>query len=198
MSKPQLMRDSDLRALREMLGGTTNDLSYVLGSSLIGYKMSEEKGGNRPIPDPRMAILVRLLTKYPDERYFPMPVMPTFDEFMEVVSTYWVGEPISNSSRIPTPSAGVIGPLLGVNSSAGYNWARGGNYDTVISRLFWVISNMLKLEGKDGMEKYLAVVAEEAEARGKDLREIIKARRWGRKDRTNQRTAPRQAGKTDS
>lgn len=188
-TKPRRMQDSDIRKLRELTGGTTIDLSYLLGSSLISYKMSANKGGDRDIPSRRMDILIRLLTKYPDGRYFPVPEMPDFDEFSSLVTRHWMPEMLAIDGRPgPSPSAGVLGPLLGVNSSAGYNWSHGGSCDKIIERLFWVVSNMIKLEGKEGLAKYIEVVKETALAYDTTLPDVVKARSWGRKDRVNQRS----------
>jgi hypothetical protein len=187
LKKPDVMKDSDLRAIREIIGGTTIDLSYLLGTSLVNYKMSSVKGGDRAIPDPRMALLVRFIKKYPNPIYFPMPEMPDYDEFAKLMEMYWMPDLLSDWHRQHGSSAGVHGPLLGVNSSAAYNWSRGGNYDAIIGRLFWIISNLLKKEGKAGMEKWLNVVDEEARSRGKDLKQIVKERSWGRKDRSSRK-----------
>lgn len=187
-NKPRPMRDSDLRALREMFGGNTTELSYLIGTSLINHKMSQTVGGDRAIPDPRTSLLVRFLLNNPDEKYVPMPVMPEYDEFAKLMTMNWLPDQLSTWHRPLASTAGIHGPLLGVNSSAGYNWAKGGNHDTVISRLFWVISNLLRSEGKAGMQKWLDTVDEEARSRGKDLQTVMKDRTWGRKDRAARKT----------
>jgi hypothetical protein len=175
----RVLVEADLRNIREMLGVSGVEFSYLMGSNLIGYTLSRERGGLRPVQDPRVAILMAIFESYPDGRYFPMPEMPSYEDVFEAVKDNWVTE--NNKFNLPYKniSAGTFGPMLGVNFSAGYGWSRGGRYDNIIARLLWVLNNMINLEGVAGLNKFLEVVDKEARSRGLDgVAAVFKRRGW--------------------
>lgn len=176
----KILVESDLRNIRELLGVSGVEFSFLMGSNLIGYKLSPTKGKSKPIKDPRTAILMRLMQKFPDGRYFPMPEMPSYTEVYQAVKDNWIEEQNRFDLTHKTISAGTFGPMMGVNFSAGYGWSRGGNYDTVISRLFWVLNNMIQQEGRAGLIKFLEVVDEEAKSRDIEggVAGVFKRRGW--------------------
>jgi hypothetical protein len=176
--------ESDLRNVRELLGLTGTDFSYLIGGAPLGIKVTPNKGVKKRIKDPRLCILLRLLRKYPDGRYFPMPVMPTYNQVYDSMEKNWIDENNRFNITLEELSRGIFGPLFGVNFSAGYNWSKGGNYDAIVSRLFWVVHNMITQEGQAGLIKYLEVVDEEAKSRNvkMGIRGILKERGWATLD----------------
>lgn len=153
MSKIKKMFTKNVQHLREKIGLSLIDMQWITGSMIRKWKVDEDA----EISDPSFAILIRYLTKYPEEN--PLPKTPKFHEIEEMISMYWD----RNEER--KLNAKRMGPLFGCSPLAGYKWQTDSQPSQTIRHIMLILSNAIKKDGKAGLARYLEVVKEEARAR---------------------------------
>lgn len=173
----KLMKGSDIQVLRETLGAGVVDIYWIagIGTTYSTWKLTGEPSG-RPILDPSLCILVRFLSKYSKLSF--MPKFPNYYETFEKISEV---DPdlFENKISATKTAARRFAPLFGKNSWSSSQWELGETPSSVVSRLFYLVLRAIEEEGIEGLKKYLAVVEEEAQARGiKDIDALLSSGSW--------------------
>lgn len=177
IDEKKLIRGSDIQDLRELLEARLMDIYWLIGTGSFNstWKLTG-KEGERPISDPSLCILTRFLSKNSDYNLLPKP--PEFEEVFQMINE--VRPDLFENQRSPGKvSLRRFAPLFGKNFLNSSQWAGGVPPSPVVTRLFLIVIEVIKREGKEGLAKYLNAVEEEAQARGfKNLEELLNFSEW--------------------
>lgn len=155
---PRLLRGADVQVLRELLGISSLDMHWLLGSDVPKYRTTKEGVNQLPLSDPTESILVRYLLKYPEAAFVPQ--MPTLEDVFPLIAEKFKTEEGAMPAR-------KLGPLLGMSGWTGNQWLKGSEPSRKATRLFKLIMDDVNEFGEDeAFRRYVEVVNEEARARG--------------------------------
>ncbi len=134
-------------------------------------------GYEKPISDPTLALLIRLLDQHPE-----LPVLPKAPTATEMYSMINQIVPLDQKR---------FSILMGSEASSSYRWLkRGVRQPAALQRLFYFFSLCILAKGPGErialLDRWANTVEEEAKARG--VEEIFKAGRWTRKTSTSRRS----------
>jgi hypothetical protein len=167
--RDRLVNGSDIQTLRELLGVTDLDLFWLLGSLVPSWRTTGPEA-QEPLNQPSLAVLVRYLSKYPDNAYLPQ--LPELEDVYPFVLNAYNGE-------LP---ARRLGPIWGVSGWSGNQWVNGHKPSQVVRRLFKLYLDAVEQEGEEeGFRRFVEVVDDEARARGfkGGLEEVQNRGSWG-------------------
>jgi len=159
-NKTERMKSKHIQQLREKMGLSVMDTQWLFGSMTRKWDPDERV----ELSDPSFSIMVRYLIKYPDEN--PLPATPEIHEIETMLDMYWDRDTNQkfNVKR--------LGPLFGCTPLAGYKWRKDAIPIQTIRHIMLLVSNAIKKEGRMGLDKYIAVVKEEATSRGISAEEL--------------------------
>jgi len=150
------MQIRDMVNLQNRLGLSLIDIQWLIGS--LGHVSSVKDRGL--IEDPTFAILIRYLTKYPEELL--VPKAPDIGDFIKQITPIWSESKwkhlVFNKSR--------VGVMLGCTKIAGYSWDKETTTPSQsVQHLMMTILKAVSDDGIAGLNKYLSLVEDEAKVR---------------------------------
>ncbi len=165
-----LLTGAVFNELREQLGLTWWDLIWLMGrATFLSEWKTSGKESFRPHSRPTTCILARYLMEYDEESF--IPDLPDHSEVYDLLVKIDAFKKLSGR---------VVGPLFGVRGWSFNQWRKGlKNPTPMVRHLFFILKDLIEKEGKEGFEKYFAIVKEEVIARDLgDYDEVIK-NGWG-------------------
>lgn len=194
-------KGEDLDALRERLGLSTQDACWLFGMSMTRWMTvakkdwdkkapndPEKRGGAKlPLRNVSLAMLVRVLKKYPYASPIPAPV--TVEEVFGMLQT--IDENFDKKR---------LAIMFGCEASSGYRWMTHGNkIGPALERAFKVFTNLMAPHVDNGPSaKALELLGEwnhlveiESEARGID--DIFHVGRWAKPEKIAAKQAEKEA-----
>ena len=146
--------------VRAKCGLDTADLQWTGGSLNRRERILFGPQRDEPIHDPTVAILWRYLAAHPEDH--PLPPMPTPHETQSVLAAV-----MRRGMRGGKYCKRRIAQLLGCTGMSSYNWLDGSeSMSGSVKRLALLLVNAINAGGRQGFDRYLDVVEEEAVARG--------------------------------
>lgn len=170
--------NADLAELREKLGCSLLDLTYILGRTTVQLPMKNDKA-QTPLKSLPLAYMVRLLDKEPDLAISVLPQWPSYDDAYEAVASVW------DSQTYGRLSGRKFAIICGVTPWTYAKWISGENTPTTSTvRLFTFLCDIIKRKGREGLQIYLDCLDEDAKSRGKKgLKDLFKTPPQGKKKR---------------
>ena len=155
----------DIYRLKELHQLDINDTEHLIGVSLRRLNLKSEK----PLPI-RLALLVRLLTIFPELNFLPIYPHPyhlkkTIEEYAPQFPEL---KPSHSGLHLPLSKVGL---LMGMSSWSGrqrYSPEQiHNNHNTRTGRrLELCVARLLKNKGEDGLKRYIHILDQECRARG--------------------------------
>lgn len=172
------VRGEDLDALRDALGLSTSDACWLYGLSMPAWtkiaKRDDPKeelhGARKPLANVTLALLVRVLQKYPEM----CPVMPA-PSAEEVFNTIAQSQPEIDRKRMAI--------MFGCEASSGYRWlTTNSDLGPVLVRLYKMFMRYHE-ETKDSLRKGEKLIKDwekmvEAEAEARGVTNVFSRGRW--------------------
>lgn len=165
------IRGEDLDSLREALGLSTMDACWLYGLSMTKWTdIARNDGAKKPLTNVTLALLVRVLRKYPDVSPLTPPPDPS-----DVFATIAQYQPIIDRKRMAI--------MFGCEASSGYRWlSTGSKLGPSVSRLLKVFMSLAQevdgdlMRGTEMIRQWDEMVESEALARG--ATSIFSTGRW--------------------
>ncbi|MDY0213065.1 MAG: hypothetical protein RBR06_08680 [Desulfuromonadaceae bacterium] len=170
--RPRLLKGADVQVLRELLGISSLDMHWLLGTDVPKYRTTKEGVNQLPLSDPTESILVRYLLKYPESAFVPQ--MPGLEDVYPLIKKHFE----TDEGVMP---ARKLGPLWGMSGWTGNQWLKGNEPSRKATRLFKLFMDTVDAFGEEeAFKRLLSVVNEEARARGffGELEEVQKYGSW--------------------
>jgi len=159
-----------LALVKSQLGCSTADICWLLGVSITKWtQIVNGKGRDRPVTDPTLALMVRLLDSHPELSLIPKaPSATEFFEFMNEIAP-------TDQKRFSI--------LLGAEASAANRWlTKGQRQGATQQRLMHCLKLFLlsrpAAERPELLDSWSNVVATEGKARGG--KDVFKEGRWNK------------------
>lgn len=163
--------NADIAELREKLGCSLLELTYLLGRTTILLPMKKEDKARRPLKNMPLSYLIRLVREEPDAALAVLPQWPTFADARNAVASVWDKQ---TYGRFSDRKFAII---CGVTPWTFAKWSSGENTPTTSTvRLFCFLCDIIKRKGREGLEIYLDCIDRDAKSRGKSgLKELFKS-----------------------
>lgn len=156
----------DIPKLRERMGISLIDMHWLCGAMTRKWKEDSKEF----VKDPSLSILIRYLSKYPKDN--PIPVPPSTEEISALLEQFWDED--RDMKFVPRR----LGTLFGCTSLQGYKWGTDQEPSQTVKHLMLLLQNAINRDGKEGLDRFLGVVKEEAIARGMTTKQDLWVEGW--------------------
>lgn len=179
-SEPSLC-NADLAELREKLGCSLLELTYVLGRTTVSFPIRNADKARTPIKSLPLSYMVRLLGEEPDLAASLFPKWPTYEEVYKTVAGVW------DQKTYGRLSGRKFAILCGVTPWTYAKWVSGENQPTASTlRLFAFLRDIIRRKGQEGLRIYLDCLERDARSRGKKgLRDLFRSPPKKKKSKVN-------------
>lgn len=164
-TRPVIGRDLD--ELKQLFGLSSPDTCYLLGISISKWSDLIGKGADKPIDDPTLALLVRILDLRPD-----LITLPTYPDVQDMFDLFKRVNPSIDQKRFSI--------LMGGEASSGHRWLKTRPRMTAtMPRLMLYLQRLIESSPDGGWKELNAwadVVKHEGNARG--VADVFKSGRW--------------------
>lgn len=172
-NRPVLGRDLD--EIKQLFGLSSPDTCYLLGISISKWSELIGKGADKPIEDPTLALLVRILDLHPE-----LISLPQYPDVQEMFDLFKRVNPSIDQKRFSI--------LMGGEASSGHRWLKTRPRMTAtMPRLMLYLQRMLDSSRDRGwkeLKTWSEIVQLEGSARG--VADVFKAGRWTVPERMSQ------------
>lgn len=164
-NRPVLGRDLD--ELKQLFGLSSPDTCYLLGISISKWSELIGKGADKPIEDPTLALLARILDLHPG-----LISLPQYPDVQDMFELFKKVNPSIDQKRFSI--------LMGGEASSGHRWLKSRPRMTAtMPRLMLYLQRMIESSPDGGwkeLKTWSEIVRLEGNARG--VEDVFKAGRW--------------------
>lgn len=157
--KNRPIQGGDLEILRQKLGLTVEDMSWMLGIAMPSWSRIVKKGRDLPLRDGTIALIVRYLDRHYEQSFIPVFSDP--EEIMALIDS----NPALLADLDGSMPLKKIGILVGRESSAGHRWKHSGRgISPAIARACLLIKQLAVEKGS--IKDWVEIINDESQARG--------------------------------
>ncbi len=194
MQPERRLQYADLRDLKELLGLTLMDFSWLMAFHVgANWVSAKPEHARKPVEDPVLSGLTRLvfLVAAADPEFRALPRMPTAVEVLERLR-----QPYQRVTGREL-KAGHFAALCLVSPPTVGDWLRSRPVTIRSQRHLFLLDWLVRHGGDKALREYLRVLDVEAKTRGfENLEGVIRARSWAARASSGPRRKPSTSGRS--